>query len=364
MVLGGQSLQELSIADFQSLVANGVPEGPFLDYKQTAYSGRAKHIREMLRDVAAFANAEGGYLVMGIAEDGVGRASHFTPIDTPLSRVQAIRHACLDGLSERIGGLEVEAYELSPGRGIIVVHVPPSDRRPHMVVRDKRTDFIRRYGTDKQPMKISEIRNAVMENPYFRRMIELELVLQGQLNQSPERVRLQRPYAQLITTNAVAKFLQRYFATAAPRVLVIVSPFISALTSESYSLEDLVRHVNKHGTRTYVITTEPKDVYHSESVAVLEASPFIELRFNPDVHAKLYVAWHEEQDESFALFGSGNLTTGGVRHNLELGMMILSRGPGKMLVRQLYEWGSAVLRTRSRLVKAIEKKGGNRNGQL
>jgi hypothetical protein len=44
MVLGNRSLHELSLEDFQALIANRVPEGPHLDYKQTAYSGRPPDI--------------------------------------------------------------------------------------------------------------------------------------------------------------------------------------------------------------------------------------------------------------------------------------------------------------------------------
>lgn len=53
------------------------------------------------------------------------------------------------------------------------------------------------------------------------------------------------------------------------------------------------------------------------------------------------------------MFGSGNLTSRGLRHNLELGMMIYSRGYGRTLVRELYQWGSATVRTMSQRVKAI-----------
>jgi phosphatidylserine/phosphatidylglycerophosphate/cardiolipin synthase-like enzyme len=80
----------------------------------------------------------------------------------------------------------------------------------------------------------------------------------------------------------------------------------------------------------------------------------VEIRYNPDVHAKLYISWHREENDSFALFGSGNLTSGGVRYNLELGMMILARGHGKKLIRELYDWSANALRTKSQRVKPIQ----------
>ena len=83
------------------------------------------------------------------------------------------------------------------------------------------------------------------------------------------------------------------------------------------------------------------------------ACPIVELRYNSDIHAKLFVCWGRKPEESFALFGSGNLTTGGLRHNLELGMMILSKGHGETLVTDLYEWGGFSVRTTSQIVKQI-----------
>jgi phosphatidylserine/phosphatidylglycerophosphate/cardiolipin synthase-like enzyme len=99
----------------------------------------------------------------------------------------------------------------------------------------------------------------------------------------------------------------------------------------------------------YVITREPKDEYHKEGLAVLQQNKSVEIRYNPDIHAKLYVSWNRIEEESFAMFGSGNLTSSGISYNLELGMMILSRGFGRKLVRELYSWGNN-LRTQSKKV--------------
>ena len=180
MIFGGRSLHDLSFSDFQLLIDNHVPEGPHLEYKEAAYSGRPADIREMLRDITALANAEGGYLVMGIREDHASRAAALSPIDDPRTKVQAINQACLDGIQERIPGLEVVSYEIGFNQGIIVIRVPPSEQRPHMMVRDQSTDFVCRYSTDKRVMTLGEIRELILANPRFRRLVELEMLAQGQ----------------------------------------------------------------------------------------------------------------------------------------------------------------------------------------
>jgi hypothetical protein len=162
------------------------------------------------------------------------------------------------------------------------------------------------------------------------------------------------PFAQILTEHTVEHFLRRYLINPTPpHVMVIVSPFISDLAGETYELQDVLKKINANRTRTYVVTQPPREPYQQAGMELLRMSPFVEIRYNPDVHAKLYICWHREETESFALFGSGNLTSGGLRYNLELAMMIYSHGYGRTLVRQLYNWSGTTLRTLSKRVKSI-----------
>ncbi len=355
MIINNHSHSELSLSNIQALVKNRVPEGPFLDYKETAYSGRPQDIREMLGDISAFANAGGGYLILGIKEDGAGRASDITPVDDCYQVAQNIRQSCLDSIRDPIEGLKVQVLDMGDDQGIIVVHVPPSEQRPHMIVGDGRTDFFKRYDTDKRPMTIAEVRESVLENPKFRRLAALELMAHGPISNMGTTREPQSPnYVQIYTDRPVERFLQRYMLETNPiQSLVVVSPFIGDLAGSMYELRDIIAKVNREHQRTYVITRPPREEYQKTGISVLESSPFVEIRYNPDIHAKLYVCWSREEGASFALLGSGNLTTNGLRHNLEMGMMILSRGYGRTLVRELYQWGSFTARTISRRVKAI-----------
>ena len=356
MILGGRSLYDLSLDDFRDLIDNRVPEGPHLEYKETAYSGHPSDIREMLRDITALANADGGYLVMGIREGPANCAEDLNPIGNPETKAQAIHQACLDGIQERIQGLEVKAFELGFNQGIIVVFVPQSNQQPHMVHRDHHSDFLRRYGTDKRSMTIGETREAVFTHPLYRRLAWPEGKLSAEIDSELSKMETSgAPYVKIYTKRPVERFVQRYLiGSVDPHVLVIVSPFIGDLSDEPISLQNMLKKINADRTRTYVVTQEPKEDYHRKGVLLLEGSPFVEIRYNPDIHAKLYICWCREEEASFALFGSGNLTSAGLRHNLELGMMILSRGYGRKLVRELYDWSSSALRTQSQRVKAIK----------
>jgi len=353
MILDGRSLNDISLDDIRLLVENQVPEGPHLDYKVTPYSGASHDRREMLHDVIALANAEGGYLILGIEEDLAGRPVHMVPFENAHKISQAIRQTCLDGISDRVEGLEVRAYETGFNQGIIAIRVPPSEWRPHMVTLDHRTDFYRRYDTDKRCMTIGEIRELVLSNPRFRQLVELQLKTSGKLTVL-EGEHGGPPYVQLLTDHPVQVFLQRYMlGSVKAQTLVVVSPFIGSLAGEAWELGDITQRACADGTRLYVITREPQAAYHEAGLAVLKDCPLAEIRYNADIHAKLYIVWSRDEDESFAFFGSGNLTESGLRHNIELGMLIYSRGHGRAIVRELYDWSSAVLRARSKRIKEI-----------
>ena len=356
MIFSGRSLDDISLDDIRLLVDNRVPEGPYLDYKETPYSGRPQDRREMLRDVIALANAEGGYLVLGVREDGAGRPVELIPFDNPQDIAQAMHQTCLDGVRDRIEGLEVRAFETGFNQGIIVVHVPPSDWRPHMVSLNKRTDFYRRYETDKRSMTIGEIREMILANPRFRQLVELELRTRGELAAGVSRVEgVIPPYAQVVTERPVERFLQRYLlGGVVAQTMVFVSPFIGDLAGTPFELRAVTEKAVADRTRLYVITREPREPYHQAGVELLQQCPLAEIRYNPDIHAKLYVVWSRDETESFALFGSGNLTESGLRHNIELGMMIFARGHGRAILRDLYQWSSFILRTMSQRVKTID----------
>jgi hypothetical protein len=297
------------------------------------------------------ANAEGGYLVLGIREDGTGQPVELVPFDDPGVVCQSVFQNCQEGIRDRIQGLRLRAFETGFNQGIVVIHVPSSDQRPHMMTLGGRTDFYRRYDADRRPMSIGEIREAILGSARFRPLAEAETVL----THSESRVEgIVPPYAQVITERPVERFLQRYLlGNVVAQTMVIVSPFIGDLAGTPLGLQVITEKATADRTRLYVITREPRELYHQAGVAVLEQCPLAEIRYNSDIHAKLYVAWSRDEAESFALFGSGNLTESGLRHNIELGMMIYARGYGRTILRDLYQWSSYALRTMSRRVKAI-----------
>lgn len=166
-------------------------------------------------------------------------------------------------------------------------------------------------------------------------------------------------YAEIVTEKPVQRFLQKFYLSDLDvQTLIIVSPFIGSLEGTRFALDRLNVKIEREKIVTYVITREPRpeDTYHRGGVEILSRCSFIELRFNPSVHAKLYVCIAREEGQSFGMFGSANLTVASIEKNIELGMMVYGRGRGRDILRELYQWGSIRLRTlpESRLVKRAQ----------
>jgi len=153
-------------------------------------------------------------------------------------------------------------------------------------------------------------------------------------------------HIQLVTDRPVEKFLLRLFLRDADmRTLSIVSPYISTLARCRFTLSDLRRKVERERICTYIVTREPTENYQLEAMQVLIGSPWIEIRYNASVHAKVYVAMASREADSFGLFGSGNFTTQSFESNIEVAMMLYSEGIGRYLLHELHYWATSNIRT-------------------
>lgn len=154
-----------------------------------------------------------------------------------------------------------------------------------------------------------------------------------------------RRHIRLVTERTVECFLQRLFLRDFPvRTLNLVSPFINTMEGSRYTLRDLSAKIQRECIPTYVVTRAPVEKYQSEAIAILSGNDWVEIRFNESLHAKVYVTSALPESESFALFGSGNLTGRSIESNIEVGMIIVAQGQGRSLVEDLCYWANNRLR--------------------
>ena len=133
--------------------------------------------------------------------------------------------------------------------------------------------------------------------------------------------------------------------------IVIASPWISYSDSKGGPLLNIVSTIDACKIPTYVFTRQPQNTTHTQAMNILMSCPNIEIVYNNNLHAKLYICM-APYPYGFAIIGSANLTSGS-EDLYEIGLLILAQGGGEEIVKQLASFGLDYLRTRpdSQIVK-------------
>lgn len=175
MLFDDRRISEIRPQEITDLIDNPRGEDLWLEFKQEPYKlfrnrdqNGMKQKSEMLKDVASIANAEGGYIIIGIVEDNK-IAKEFLNVEDADDFCKSITDLCLQHIDPRIPFLEVEPFKVD-WKGnqytIIIIHIPPSSMRPHFVKWDESAILVRRYGDRKREMLISELVDMLSSRYY------------------------------------------------------------------------------------------------------------------------------------------------------------------------------------------------------
>ena len=160
-VLGGKQLDDITEGDLQLLVENRIAERRVVDYKSALPAKGSGARRELLADVASFANAAGGHIIFGMEEEG-GVPTRLGGLSATNSEsgIQRIESMLRGGVAPRIPGIDTVAVPLADGSSAVVMRVPRSWAGPHMVTFDDLTRFYSRASNGKYVMSVDEVRAA------------------------------------------------------------------------------------------------------------------------------------------------------------------------------------------------------------
>lgn len=154
--------EEITTAHLQMLVEDEVREGRSIEYKQEAYDGNDAGTREFLADVTSFANAAGGHLIIGIVEDD-GLPVSIPGIDAAADAlVQVLDSKLQASVDPRVLGVTMKAVPVDDDRFALVIRVPQSWNRPHMVTFKNLSRCYSRNNAGKFQMDMTEIRTQVL----------------------------------------------------------------------------------------------------------------------------------------------------------------------------------------------------------
>ena len=144
----------------QEICAQRWSESSTLDFKRTLPGLSDREKSELLKDICAFANSDGGDIVYGIVEEA-GMAKLLAPLTEDRDATKRRLGQVVDaGLEPRVVGLHFRDIALSNGGFALVVRVPPSFNGPHRYIVNNVGRFVMRTGTHTTELSYDQLRTA------------------------------------------------------------------------------------------------------------------------------------------------------------------------------------------------------------
>ncbi|AKB79784.1 hypothetical protein MSHOH_3301 [Methanosarcina horonobensis HB-1 = JCM 15518] len=156
-------LSEVNYEDICKLKSQKIEESEILDYKKE-YSEIKEHENNLLKEVTAFSNSSGGFLIYGVQESGKGgypaAIDGIDDIDT--DRLEQI---IISNIIPRIG-VKIKSINVpeKPGKIVLIIHIPEGQNQPYYNNRAKK--FYKRYNFEATEMDAHEI-EALYQKRFF-----------------------------------------------------------------------------------------------------------------------------------------------------------------------------------------------------
>ena len=167
-------------------------------------------------------------------------------------------------------------------------------------------------------------------------------------------------FATILMERVAEQFLIRFDAVSQhAEELLIVSPVLGTLSGTRMTVERLRHVLCANRIRTYLVTRSPENDLtrgapgHRPALETFGSIEGLEIRYNDQLHAKLYVCICDDRRSSFAVIGSANLTKTSIVKNIEVGIMIRYAYQGQSLIDELKYWVKNRLRLQARVAKPM-----------
>ena len=183
MIFDNRPISEITDQDLINLIGNQ-EENLWIDFKEMHYDGYKtdgeKYKREICKDVTAMANAEGGYILIGVDEENK-IAKRFVDIPDAERKAESIYNTCHQHILPRIAKLEAKLHELrlqDKEYNLVIIHIPFSENRPHGFNSNGTLNFVKRYGDTTKEFQIEQFIPDLLARHHLPSMDNIR----GQLN--------------------------------------------------------------------------------------------------------------------------------------------------------------------------------------
>ena len=163
-------IDTFTLDDAKQLVEDNVSEGEQLEYKEFNFTdGKISNEQKtkIAKEIVAFANNNGGTLIIGIGEYG----NSIRIVDTELSKEkidiweQSIRSFLSTKINPQIYGIKIKfLHDEESKDNLIVVSIPQSYSKPHAFNDGSKDVFLVRSGNIMSNMDISELRKQFLNS--------------------------------------------------------------------------------------------------------------------------------------------------------------------------------------------------------
>lgn len=175
-----KTIDDLTFADVERLVQNSVTEDQRLEYKREAWGNSEANKKEMLKDIVSMANRYGGYIIIGLSEGDNNEAISFSNIPDAEAKKDEILSSLFANTQPRLQSVKIKILS-KEDITIMVVSIPNSFRKPHMITFTGINQFWIRHDRQKMPMTIDEIQESIINISNTTKEIKSSFVIQKRI---------------------------------------------------------------------------------------------------------------------------------------------------------------------------------------
>ncbi len=163
------NMKNIKKADLQALIDNQVFENRELEYKDYSFVGGKlpdKQKDKFMKEIAAFANTNGGTIIIGMQEDENRLPTKLSGAGMGLGDfdgwLSSFKQMVLSRIRPHLHGIECVPVEIEDNNIAIVISIPKSYARPHSFWDGNKDEFFMRHVNGIMYMDIDDLRKEFL----------------------------------------------------------------------------------------------------------------------------------------------------------------------------------------------------------
>lgn len=165
----------MKYSDVEALIAQGTPEDLHLEYKSGRPQNRDRFKADIAQDMSAFANSDGGKIIIGVSESK-NVPSGIDGVDLVTLNREALGNVATSRITPNIPGLEIAELHGPEGKDVLVITIARSDTAPH---QGPNHTYYRRHQHHIQPLAHFEIEDLRLRQVSIAPLVTVRTATRG-----------------------------------------------------------------------------------------------------------------------------------------------------------------------------------------